>query len=535
MEDQLKSQDKTDETRWRSGPVFWLCIIAAGLLLFGIFQDSVIRLVDRWSGSEEYGYGFLIPFISAFLIWQKKDELELIDFKGAWAGWLLVVAGLGLYFIGQLATLYIIMQYSLVLTIAGLVWALVGWNGIKRIWVPLLFLVFMIPLPNFLYRGLSAALQLVSSELGVMVIRAFGISVYLEGNVIDLGTYKLQVVEACSGLRYLFPLMSLSFMVAYFYREALWKKAVVFLSSIPITVLMNSFRIGMIGVLVEYGGPEQAEGFLHDFEGWVVFMACIMILLLEMWGLAQIGHGGERRGLGDVFTIDLPPPASREKKAERRRLSAPFLASVAVLVPALVAGKMLGTREEVIPQRPVFAEFPARIDGWRGHIDRIESIYLDALKLDDYLLADFARTEGPNVPVNLYVAYYASQRAGESIHSPRSCIPGGGWKIVSVEPIVLEGVAMNGKPVRANRTVIQKGETKQIVYYWFQGRGRNLVDEYRTKFYLLVDAVQKKRTDGALVRLTTMVLPAESERDADSRLRSFATVALPVLDRYIPE
>ena len=124
----------------------------------------------------------------------------------------------------------------------------------------------------------------------------FGISVYLEGNVIDLGSYKLQVVEACSGLRYLFPLVSLSFIAAYIYHGAFWKKAIIFLSSIPITVLMNSFRIGVIGVLVEYGGPGQAEGFLHDFEGWIIFMACIAILVLEMAIPGQGWQGKENTG-----------------------------------------------------------------------------------------------------------------------------------------------------------------------------------------------------------------------------------------------
>ena len=147
------------------------------------------------------------------------------------------------------------------------------------IWAPLLFLLFMIPLPNFLYNNLSAQLQLLSSELGVAVIRLFDIGVYLEGNVIDLGTYKLQVVEACSGLRYLFPLTSLAFLMAYLFKAAAWKRIVIFLSSIPITLLINSFRIGVIGVLVEYWGPGQAEGFLHDFEGWVVFMSSLGVLL----------------------------------------------------------------------------------------------------------------------------------------------------------------------------------------------------------------------------------------------------------------
>ena len=202
---------------------------------------------------------------------------------------MLIILGGLLFFLGAVATTHTLSQYGLVVTILGVALALLGWKAFKIVMVPLAVLFFMVPLPPFIYNTLSTKLQLISSEIGVAVIRLFGISVYLEGNVIDLGSYKLQVVEACSGLRYLFPLVSLSFIAAYIYKGAFWKKAIIFLSSMPITVLMNSFRIGVIGVLVEYGGPEQAEGFLHDFEGWIVFMACIAILVLEMALLAKIG------------------------------------------------------------------------------------------------------------------------------------------------------------------------------------------------------------------------------------------------------
>src|ERR1039457_5061617 len=140
----------------------------------------------------------------------------------------------------------------------------------------------MVPLPEFLYQNVSAELQLLSSEIGVWFIRLFGISVYLEGNVIDLGAYRLQVAEACSGLRYLFPLMIIGFLVAYFFKTAFWKRALLFLSSIPITILMNSLRIGAIWLMVEHWGESMEEVSVHEFQGWVVFMASGALLVLEM-------------------------------------------------------------------------------------------------------------------------------------------------------------------------------------------------------------------------------------------------------------
>ena len=152
----------------------------------------------------------------------------------------------------------------------------------------MLHLIFMLPLPQFVYWKLSIFLQLVSSELGVWFVQLAGVPVFLEGNVIDLGVYKLQVAEACSGLRYLFPILSFSYLFAILYRGPIWHKAVLLLMAAPLTVFMNSVRIGMIGVLVNSYGIGQAEGFLHFFEGWVIFGACIGLLFLVAVALQRL-------------------------------------------------------------------------------------------------------------------------------------------------------------------------------------------------------------------------------------------------------
>lgn len=174
-------------------------------------------------------------------------------------------------------------------------------KGLKTASVPLLFLVFMVPFPAFILNNLSSKLQLISSWLGVEFIRACDIMVYLEGNVIDLGNYKLQVVDACSGLRYLFPLASLAFLCAYLFKGPFWQKLLIFLSAMPLTIFMNSFRIGVIGVLVDNWGTEMAEGFLHDFEGWAVFLLCMALLFIEMWIFSRIS--GRKLAFSELVQI----------------------------------------------------------------------------------------------------------------------------------------------------------------------------------------------------------------------------------------
>lgn len=515
---------------WRpSPPALALLAILTGVAAW-LFRDSLLLMVNWWSEREEYSHGFLIPFISGYLVWQRSDRLREMPFSGSWLGVLLALGGLLLYLVGELATIYTVVQYGFVVFVLGVAWAWLGTAAFRVVAIPLVLLFFMVPFPNFIYNNLSAQLQLLSSSIGVAVIRAFGISVYLEGNVIDLGSYKLQVVEACNGLRYLFPLMTLGVIVAYFYHAALWKRLLVFVSTVPITILMNSFRIGVIGVMVEHWGQGMAEGFLHDFEGWAIFMACFGILFIEMWLLMRLGR--DHRPLAEVFGID-PPRRPAPGVEWRPRPVPPALPAVALLTAlALVPALTLPQREEVPPPRQTFAGFPLEVGDWRGRPQVMEQVYLDALKLTDYTLIDY-RAEG-GTPVNFYVAYYASQKKGQSAHSPRSCLPGGGWVIESLTRRALPDVAVGGVPLEVNRVEISHGESRQLVYYWFQQRGRVLTNEYLVKWYVFWDALTRNRTDGALVRLVASARPGQDVADLDRTLTDFAAEIAPRLGEFVP-
>jgi len=515
---------------WRSDARLWGMLLVAGVLLGAIFWEGLKELVNTWGTMEEYSYGYIIPFITLFLIWQRKDRLERLPFKGSWLGFTFAAVGLALFLVGNLSTIFVIVQYAFLLVLIGVLLSYMGWQGMRLIIVPLLVLAFMIPLPVFLFNNLSAQLQLISSQIGVAVIRLFGISVYLQGNVIDLGVFKLQVIDACSGLRYLFPLMTLSFIAAYFFKGAFWKRVIIFLSSIPITVLMNSFRIGLIGVTVDNWGPSMAEGILHQFEGWVVFMSCTGVLIVEMWLLAKIGK--EKMPLREAFGLDFPEPTPAGARIQPRQLPKSFVASIALLVVVAVLSTALPNRVEAPPQRDAFSGFPLQVGEWQGQGGHLDQIYIDTLQFTDYIITDY--TNRNHQAVNFYVAYYASQRKGVSAHSPRSCIPGDGWVMSALTQPEIAGASVNGHPLRVNRVVIQKGDDKELVYYWFQQRGRVITNEYMVKVWLFWDALTRNRTDGAMIRLTTSVNGGQSMQAADQRLANFARAITPQLQAYVP-
>ncbi len=525
------SDSKEDIVIWRESPAIWGMLAVLAALTGYVYMHGLAELVRLWDTRLEYSYGYLIPFITLFLIWQRKDRLEQVEFTGSWWGVLVAVTGLLLLVVGELTTLFLVIHYSFLFVVLGGVLSFLGWKAFKIIFIPLFFLAFMIPLPSFFLQQISQVLQLVSSQLGVWVIRLFDIAVNLEGNVIDLGVFKLQVVQACSGLRYLFPLMALSFMMAYFYQDKLWKRGIIFLSSIPITIIMNSLRIGMIGVMVEYWGIGMAKGFLHDFEGWAVFMACIFVLLAEMWLLAKLGR--DRRPFKLVFGIDFPSGTPANAKVIFRRIPSSFIGFAIVIICASIYMSVAPERKDIIPPHRDFYSFPLNFNGWKGSREGLKPNILDALKVDDYLLVDYQNQDAETV--NLYVAYYATQKKGQSAHSPRTCIPGGGWQMKTLIQVPVKGVVINGVPLIVNRTIIQKGGLRQLVYYWFQERGRILTNEYMVKWYILWDALTKNRTDGALVRLVTIVPPGEDIKEADKRLTRFARVAMGKMRGYLPD
>lgn len=518
--------------------LFWWGAALPAVLLGIIYSNGIAYMVHKWYADENYGHGFFVPLISLYLIWQQRHRLREKRLQGSWWGVPVLLIGVGLYFIGELATIYVVVHLSLWVVLIGLTLAAIGGEGMRIIAFPLFYLLAMIPLPDFLYQGLSGWLQLVSSALGVGCLQVIGVTAFREGNVIDLGPIQLQVVEACSGLRYLFPLAALALICAYLFREKLWKRVLLFLSSFPIAIFLNGFRIGMTGLLVDLYGTQTAEGFFHSFSGWLLFVSSLSILFAEMWLLARIG-AGKRKEFREWFGTGLDPvgaprlSATGSLQTALRPPPSTYLFSVALLVPVLFVSLQINAREEIVPSRESFTEFPMQVAAWSGKPLVMEEAYRDALRFDDYLLADYQSPE--RAPINLYVAYYGSQKKGQSAHSPRTCIPGGGWEITSLRTIRIDGEGAAIPPLWANRVLIQKGDQKQLVYYWFQQRGRILTNEYLVKFYLLWDAVTLNRTDGALVRLTAAISSGESESSVDDRLVGFARTVRPHLGRYIPD
>jgi len=501
-----------------------LFILAIG----SVFHEAVGTIVQSWD-KEEYSHGILIPPIALLLILHRLAQKPQQP-KPSWIGAVLVGMGLVIHLFGQLSGITVFPQYGFFLAVLGLFYALLGARIFLNLWGALAYLFFAVPLPTTLYISLSAKLQLLSSSLGTDLLQFIGVTVFREGNIIDLGLYKLQVVEACSGLRYIFPLLSFSYLIAYFYKDAFWKRALVFMSAIPLAVLMNVVRIAFVGVTVNVWGVAAAEGVLHDFEGWVVFGACVVLLFAEVSLLRLIG---KTRGDLDLNIFSLPKGPYFSSPFRLNRVFAALMI-VFCLIGVGQASDFIAPKAEIIPPRESFASFPSEIGPWHARFENLGASEVDLLKLSDFLNATFQKPEDTTPPVHFFVAYYKSQRNDNNLHSPEMCLPGSGWQALSTRILHLNP-GQNGKGFSVVRTVVEKGTSKQIVYYWFEQAGHSSASRLGIKGQTLLNALSTGRTDSALLRLETPLSPQETEADADRRLQDFLTEIFPQLKPFIPD
>lgn len=510
------------------GGALWIGITLAAMGIF--FWDGIVAVVDAWT-RPEYSFGPLVPAVSAYmLLHELRVRPPVADGGSRIPGLIVVFLGTLLGFVGNLTQIPYLIAYGLIIVVGGLALIIAGARQGRQYWPGWVHLLFLLPLPNFMYWQLSASLQRISSVLGVELIYALGVPVFLEGNIIDLGIYKLQVAEACSGLRYLFPLMSFGYLFAVLYRGPLWQKFALFLLTIPITVAMNSFRIGVIGLLVNSFGIEQAEGFLHVFEGWIIFIACVILLYLAGLLMQRL----RRKPESALNILDLDFDGLFTPLGWTRKIPAhgTLIATALLIIAGGAWWQLAPARATPAVERQSFTTFPMTIDAWSGKRGTLEDWTVQVLAADEYLLADFTNSEA-QMGVNLFISYYLSTSDGTGIHSPEICIPGAGWEVSGwreAEVKLGDGIA----PFSVNRAIIQKGRNRQLVYYWFEQRGRRLASEYATKFYTVWDSATIGRSDGALMRIITPLQEGEAEFEADKRLTAFLKSANDVLPSFVP-
>jgi len=272
----------------------WYKLILLLTPILVLYYRILYEMGLDWWHDENYSHGFLIPFVSGYLIIQKLDELKKTSIKPSWWGPLVLSLGLLLLIIGVAGAELFTMRFSFLVVLTGLTLSMFGIEFLRKLFFPLFFLIFMVPLPYIVYNSLTLPLRTIASQLATFFLSFLNIPVLREGNVIHLPQMTMQVVEACSGIRSLISLLALSTIFAYFTQNKSWSRVLLVGFTIPIAIFTNAIRITLTGVLAAYVSPELAHGFFHNFSGWLIFLVAFLLLGGLSWGLNKITRRYER-------------------------------------------------------------------------------------------------------------------------------------------------------------------------------------------------------------------------------------------------
>lgn len=512
----------------RPAGLLWLAFATLGAAVF--FDNGIETLLLAWQ-QPEYSHGPLIPVLSGVLfLRQLKGEPIHHGPVNRIPGLILMGLSLILGLFGKLADIGDVTAYALILWVGAILLLCFGWDQGKRFWPPVVHLVFMLPLPGVLYYKVSTQLQFISSEMGVWFLQLLRVPVFLEGNVIDLGVLKLHVAEACSGLRYLFPILSFSYIFAVLFRGPMTHKAILLLAAAPITVLMNAVRIALAGLIVNHVGVDHVEGFSHFFEGWVIFVLCVLLLFALARALLLLQPG--RPSLVQAMDLEFSGLVEQSRRIRLVEPSGALMASALVTALTAAAWETAPDAQRVMPPRDSLTGFPAQLGDWTaGPRQFLDPGVAQSLGASDYALASYA--QGPQ-RVDVFIAWFVDQTASGA-HSPEVCLPGSGWEFAALDRIDLGPQLAQDTPFPINRAILQKGEERLLAYYWFQQNGRTVAWDFGSKLWLLWDSVIDGRKDGGLVRLLTPIGPNETAEMADARMIDMVRQTRSVLPTYIPD
>lgn len=265
-------------------------LVASGLALF-LFARVLAGLGGEWWRNEDYSHGLLVPFVLAYLVYEKRSTWRSLVSQGSWWGGMLLAASLAVYLVGFLGAEFFLQRTAFVGVCAGAILLFGGWRLLQESFFALVLLLMAIPLPTLVFNVVALPLQLIASTVSERVLELLNIPVFREGNVLQLANMTLSVAEACSGIRSLMSLLTIALLAAYFLPYRMWLRGVVVITAVPIAIAANAFRVAGTGVLARYYGERAAQGFFHTFSGWLVFIGAATLLFVEIGLIARLIPG----------------------------------------------------------------------------------------------------------------------------------------------------------------------------------------------------------------------------------------------------
>lgn len=285
----MKIKDSLIELQANITFVNQIKIVGLSIFVTVLFAPIILELIKNWSTNDDYSHGFFVIPISLYMVWRKRQKLLSLPTKPLWVGLPIFIIGIIIYFISFVVKFHTLTHLSIIVIILSLLLFLTGWQFTKKLLLPVLFLLFMFPIPSAYYIAITNPLKLMITKISAHIIYLIGIPVYRDGNLLFLTNSQLEVAEACSGVRSLYSYIMLGCLFTFMSNRQI-TKIILIVSTIPLAFMVNIVRVTGTGLLSHYYGPEVAQGFFHEFSGFILFALGFLFLYLEYCLLDSTVH-----------------------------------------------------------------------------------------------------------------------------------------------------------------------------------------------------------------------------------------------------
>ena len=491
-----------------------LLVLAFAFLYLPVFR----AFVETWWSRDDYSHGFLIPLISLYLVWYRREKLRYIQLQPALtAGVLVMITAAAMFLLGDAGGVITLQQLSLVVMIAGLTLCFWGVECLKAVGFPLAYLLFMIPIADEVINPLHWTFQLVTAKMGVSILHLLGFTALLEGQYIFLPAITLEVAKACSGISYLISIIAIGIPLAYVTQRTVWRRLALVVSAVVIGVIANWMRVAMIGVWAYYGGA-VLHGPFHLFQALFVAQIGFVALFVGAWLLSRTASPQPHLNSPGVH-LGSPNIPLEERGPRDQYGPSEWSWIVAFGILLGFAANLTVMERGPVPLRTGFSVFPLSIGSWRGHVADLDNAVFRVQGADHELLRTYRSPSGDEI--ELYVAYFESQSHSKELVSYKTARLHKNAAVLEI-PLGRENIAR----VNQIRLGEKRGESRAL--FWYDLNGRIVADRYQAKLLTTMDALLHRRTNGAFVLISS------NEDLSWTAERTFIQNLIPVFHRYFP-